>query len=197
EWLRAHTLGWGKVGYVYSTFEYSRKVVSWLGDWRNHANVESWMLYNLVLALQRHGGEDEALEVIRHAVAMRHWQDLFEVFRSWAAFEEAVRGNMAQAERHLAAVPVASTNDYAKCFRVMAQLLVDCSKTLPPEERITSRMVRQRLKATFQNRHPYLGDACTKSAYHRFIRKASGQLGTGVRLWGWWYFNFFPALHVG
>jgi len=194
EWLRDHTLGWGKVGYVYSTFEYSRKVVSWLADWKSRPNVESWMLYNLVVALQKLRQHDAALEVIRYGVTMRHWQDLFESFQSWAAFEEAIRGNISQAERHLAAIPVASENKFANAFRIMAQLLVDLPKPLPKEERITARTVRQRLRATFKGRPIARADHYTKSAYQRFIRLASRQLGIGLRVWGWFFFHFVPGL---
>ena len=193
DWLRTHTLGWGKVGYVYATLDDPRKVVSWLADWKTQPNVESWMLYNLVISLQKLHRYDAALEVVRYAVAMRHWQDLYETFQSWAAFEEVLRGNVDQAERHLMAVPVASENKYANGFRVMAQLLVDLAR---PEAKETARSVRARLRAAYVERHPAFGDAYTKNAYGRFMRHASRRLGIGFRIWGWFYFHFAAALRL-
>jgi tetratricopeptide (TPR) repeat protein len=107
-WLNCDVDGWGKVGFVLTCIGRPRAVVSWLGDWKERPKAESWMLYNLVLMLQRQDRYAESLDIIRHAVTLRHDEQLYEIFRVSAAFEEALLGNMGEATKHLASLPTNS-----------------------------------------------------------------------------------------
>ena len=103
-WLHADVEGWGKVGFVLTTIGRPGPVIAWLGDWRSRPRAESWMLYNLIIMLQRKKLYDDCREVIRYAVNMRHSDEIHDVFRLWAAFEEGLQGNVSEARKHLAAL---------------------------------------------------------------------------------------------
>src|SRR6185503_15505341 len=96
-----------------------RPVIDWLSDWKQRPNAESWMLYNLILMLQRVRRYDEALEVLRHAVTLRHSTDLYASFRIWAAFEEALRGNKEASQQQLALLPAEMITDARRPLHTM------------------------------------------------------------------------------
>jgi cellulose synthase operon protein C len=187
-WLEKDVEGWGKVGYVLSCIGRPGSVIAWLGDWQKRPNAESWMLYNLVIMLQRKGRFDESRDVIRHAVALRHGGDLHQVFRLWAAFEEALSGNTTQAEHHLATLPTEAIQGHHRPVQIMTQLLISLSQ--PAGDAKTLRQaIRTGLRTAFGGQYPCHAPHYVRAGYRRFIPVAARRLGgMPFRLWGWWFY---------
>ncbi len=187
-WLAGDIDGWGKVGFVLTCIGRPQSVIDWLSDWRTKPNAESWMLYNLVIMLQHKGRYDECREIIRHAVALRHGGDLYEAFRLWAAFEEALGGNFSQAEAHLATLPSRQIKAYHVPLRAMTQILIDVGKQSPGTEKQLFNFVRDKLCAAFEKTVPYQATRYVRDGYHRFLRVVARD-STRLRFWGWWYYR--------
>lgn len=66
--LRADDLLWGKAGFALCASGMMGETAAWLTDWREHENVEPWMLNNLAAALDATDRDDEAAEVSAHVV---------------------------------------------------------------------------------------------------------------------------------
>jgi cellulose synthase operon protein C len=188
EWFRADVEGWGKVGYVLTCAGRADPVIEWLSDWKQRPNAESWMLYNLSVMLQRARQDNEAYEVIRHAVELRHTAELYIVFRLWAAFEEALRHNRAAAEQHLTALSAEAITDERRPLFEMSKLLIEATADgVNRKQMLTT--IKSRLREAFNRRRPYQADAYTKRAYLRFLDKVSHHLAaTNLWLWGRWFY---------
>jgi len=188
-WLQPDVQGWGKVGYVLTCLGRPGPAIAWLSDWKNRPQAESWMLYNLVVMLHRQGKFQEGLEIIRHAVRLRHGENLHQVFRLWAAFEEALAGDIPLAERHLATLPLESVPEAGRPLQEMTQLLIALQQKAT-DDRPDARAVRSRLRAAFGKKHPYQEDQYTRDGYARFIGVAMRQTGgVALRLWSLWYYR--------
>jgi hypothetical protein len=189
-WLQSDVEGWGKVGYVLTCIGRPNSVIAWLSDWKNRPQAESWMLYNLVIMLHRKGHYEESLEIIRYAVTLRHHGDLYETFRVWTAFEEALAGNLAMAERHLVSLPAEGISEQLRPLQVMTQLLLAQSGKSADQVSASVRTIRTKLRSAFGQRHPYQTDQYTRDGYGRFISVAA-RAGGGMRLrlWAWWFYR--------
>ncbi len=147
------------------------------------------MLYNLILMLQRKRRYAESREVLRHAVTMRHSNELYETFRLWTAFEEALSGNVSQAEKHLATLQGVKINDNLRPLQGMICLLIDLSKQ-PEAERKKKmfKFVRERLRTSFGKTVPSKAARYVSTAYRRLL-KVAGRESKMLWLWGWWYYR--------
>jgi hypothetical protein len=189
-WLRTDVEGWGKVGYVLTCIGRPGPVIAWLGDWKSRPKAESWMLYNLVLMLQRKGRYEQSRDVIRHAVALRHEEQLYEVFRLWAAFEEALLGNTTLAEQHLATLPVEAVKEHNRPVQIMTQLLITLGRESSADSKTLRRTLQTSLQAAFRKTHPCRATRYVRDAYRRFVAAAAPKAGGfGFRLWGWWFYR--------
>jgi tetratricopeptide (TPR) repeat protein len=187
-WLATDLEGWGKVGFVLTCIGRPGPVIAWLGDWKNRPKAESWMLYNLVIMLQRKKRYEESREIIRHAVAMRHAGDLYESFRLWAAFEEALQGNLSQAQAHLSTLPAEHIKAYLRPVQAMAQILINLGQRSAIGKKDIFNAVRNGLTAAFGNTRPYQAARYVRAGYLRFLKVAARD-STRLKLWGWWYYR--------
>jgi cellulose synthase operon protein C len=189
-WLREDQAGWGRVGYLLTMVGRPRAVVKWLGDWKSRPNAESWVLYNLVFMLQSLQRFEEAREVIRHAVQLRHEPHQFRTFTIWAAFEEALAGNLAEATRYLARLPAGAPDDGVQPMRVMTELLITLGPNPGESRQQRFASVRAGLRTAFPALRPFAVSVVTREGYRRWIRKVAGELGgLRLRLWGWWFYR--------
>ncbi len=209
-WLHADMEGWGKVGYALTTIGRPTQAIRWLQDWKQRPQAESWMLYNLVLMLVTKRRHDESRDVIRHAVNLRHQHDLYEVFRAWAAFEEALLGNADACRQHLARLP-AKLGPTAHPVRKMAEVLLyqqggsceipppipgkeaDAAGARPnsqggPARELTNAEIRAKLKAGFVGARPDKANIYVREAYRRFMRVA-GKNRFLLRVWAWFFYH--------
>jgi tetratricopeptide (TPR) repeat protein len=189
-WLQADVEGWGKVGYVLTCIGRPGPVIAWLGDWQTRPNAESWMLYNLVIMLQRKGRHEESSGVIRHAVALRHGAELHELFRLWAAFDEALLGNIVLAEQHLATLPAEAIQEQHRPLQLMTQLLITLGREPHQNRRTLCQTVRTSLRAAFGKGHPFQAARYVRHSYRRLLSApALDPGGAGLWIWGWWYYR--------
>jgi tetratricopeptide (TPR) repeat protein len=194
-WLQGDVEGWGKVGYVLTCIGRPGPVIDWLGDWRNRPNAESWMLYNLVIMLQRKKQYEQTREIIRYAVNLRHGDEFHDVFRLWAAFEEGLQGNMEEAQAHLAALPAKILRASLEPIRVMTQILIQIRQPAADRKDLLQ-TIKSRLRSAFGTTHPCNNVRYVRDGYGRFLRAASKELN-GLALWGWWYYRGKDWFKVG
>ena len=147
------------------------------------------MLFNLILMLQRARRYDESLEVLRHAVTMRHSTDLYGSFRVWTAFEEAIRGNKEAAQQQLATLPPEIITDVRRPLHAMTELLLDVHFGRGDRKKLL-RSIKDRLTQVFAGWHPCKAEPYTKYGYLRFIDIVSHHLhATHLWVWGQWYYR--------
>jgi tetratricopeptide (TPR) repeat protein len=94
--LRGNTQTWGNAGYVLFNMGDVRAAIDWLADWRERPGVESWMLWNLTIALNTEGRDIESHEVGLHALTLP-LDDLTQSHLLLCAFHELLGENIAQA----------------------------------------------------------------------------------------------------
>jgi tetratricopeptide (TPR) repeat protein len=186
EWLANDVTGWGKVGYVLTCIGRPRPAVKWLADWRKRPEAESWMLYNMVIMLQRLGRCEESRQVIRHAVSLRHSQELYAVFKAWAAFEEALLGNIDEAAKHLSGLPSAGIDEDLKPVIAMVRLLIELARKPGLSRTERSKMVRKNIRAGFGRLRPYKAGHYVRKGYRRFFQVVSRD-SWSLRFWSWWF----------
>jgi cellulose synthase operon protein C len=194
-WLHRDLEGWGKVGYVLTCIGRPKPVIAWLGDWRTRPNVESWMLYNLVVMLQRNRQYEATRDIVRFGVNLRHGDEFHDVFRLWAAFEEALQGNMDPARAHLAALPARVARADFEPVRAMTQILIQIQQPGGVRQQVLQ-SVKSGVRTAFGKTRPSSCVRYVRDGYGRFLKTASRQL-PGLSLWGWWYYRGSDWLTVG
>jgi tetratricopeptide (TPR) repeat protein len=196
-WLSTDTESWGKVGYVLSCAGKPQPVINWLGDWRNRPKAESWMLYNLALMLQRARRFDEARDLIREAVTLRHTSDLYEYFRTHAAFEEALLGNADDARKHLAALPAGDhIRRDLRPLRAMTGILLGLDRPRSAEKDKRLANFKGAVKEAFDNVNPAKHPRIIREAYRRFALVADQKV-PGAQFWTSWYYRGTDWLRIG
>jgi hypothetical protein len=189
-WLARDLEGWGKVGYVLTCIGRPKPAVAWLSDWKNRPHAESWMLYNLIIMLQRLKRYDETRDVLRHAVGLRHEENLYAIFRLWAAFEEALGSNNAAAEQHLTTLSIDRIPDGFRPIHAMTRLLIRIRAEPPATRASLSKTIRKDLSTGFGDLRPYRASRYVRDAYHRCISVVARETGlSSIRWWGWWNYR--------
>ncbi len=61
---------WGKTGYALKRFGRYRRVIAWMRDWRDRADVQPWMLANLAASYRAIGHRLKAIHINQFAVKM-------------------------------------------------------------------------------------------------------------------------------
>ena len=189
-WLAVDLKGWGKVGYVLTCIGRPKPAVAWLSDWKSRPHAESWMLYNLIIMLQRLKRYDETREVIRHAVGLRHEENLYPIFRLWAAFEEALGWNNTSAKHHLATLSVDRIPDGFRPIHAMTLLLIRVRDEPSATRASLSKTIRKEVSTSFGKRRPCEASQYVRDAYRRFIAVIARETASpAIRWWGWWYYR--------
>ena len=121
-------------------------------------------------------------------MALRHGADLHQVFRLWAAFEEALSGNTALAQQHLATLPNEAIRAHNRPVQVMTQLLIALSQQ-SEDAKALRQTVRTGLRKAFGGHYPCHASPYARDGYRRFMSAAAPRLGgMPFRLWGWWFY---------
>jgi hypothetical protein len=163
-----------------------REVIDWLGDWKERKQIESWVLHILVLALVRCRREDEAVEIIRHAVSLRLAGDTYLSFKTWALFEEAVRGNVDAANGHLQDLDGATVPDSLTAEFILAQSVLKVLNAPAGERRKVFKTVRRDIAGIVPGRGAAFYPSAIRRAYGRAVRRLRQDMGgLGLRLWLW------------
>lgn len=184
--LRRDDAPWGQTGYALSLMGSEREVIDWLGDWKERKQVESWVLHNLVLALVRCRREDEAVEIIRHGVSLRLAGDTYLSFKTWALFEETVRGNIDAANGHLQDMHGGTAPDFLTAEFILAQSVLKVLNAPAGERRKVFRSVRRDISNIVPGRGAAFYPSTIRRAYARAVRRLKQDMGgLGFTLWLW------------
>lgn len=68
--LRSDTVNWGLVGYIHVEQGHWYAVVDWMSDYRQHSELEAWMLYLYSLALRQTGNWQSGVDVMSVAFTL-------------------------------------------------------------------------------------------------------------------------------
>ena len=98
--IRANTRCWGSVGYALAYLEPPLKAIAWLADWKTRADLEPWMLHNLVITLRVLGRWPEASRVGQHALQLEV-DPTRPQHATWLALDAALEGDRRESERLL------------------------------------------------------------------------------------------------
>lgn len=189
-WLQTDILGWGKLGYVLVTAAKWRAAQHWLGNWRTQPKAESWMLYNLILALQHLRRHGEAADAVRHGVTLRHDDlDSYVLFRLWAAFEEAIEAHVESSSKFLAQIPANAIGRSLQPVKEMTEMLISIQDWVGLDSKSRAAAIRARLNEAFSGQVPHGTPRYVRSCYRRLIRALGANATPGLRLWALWFYR--------
>lgn len=188
-WMSQDDLIWGKVGYTLTCLGKPTPVVRWLSDWRRRSHVETWMLYNLTLCLLKTKRHDEAHQVIRHALGLQATDETYPRLKAWAAFEEAVQGNVEAARKLAADVDPETVPSAWKTLLRHAEAMIALEAAPPPERRGMLGETCQTIRECYATGRPASQEQWPRIAYWRTIRRLAKLNGSFVfSVWGAWYY---------
>ena len=189
DWLRSDTAGWGQVGYAFITMGKHKEGIEWLKTWREHPKAESWMLFNLALALRRRKHYAEADEVIRHTLRLQRERDFFDRLDLWAAMESVMRGDTQIAIGHLAKISRDKLSLRDKRLCSLVQGMIEIQQAKPPHRAAVFRTARKQIASAFGQASVFETEVETR---HNF-RRALGQMARDSqslvpRIWATWFY---------
>ncbi|MBI5380407.1 MAG: tetratricopeptide repeat protein [Opitutae bacterium] len=164
-WLRKDNATWGIVGYALSRAGFSRWLIRWMADWREHREASPWMLFNLSLCLYNAGRDAEAHQVVDAALQLPadHTRT---AFVAWTAWRQARLGEIAEARRLLA---LCDPKPHIELAGIMAQLTESiCYAHEAPSEQaaVTFAETRRKLAALrTENAGTYANKAVRRAHY--------------------------------
>jgi tetratricopeptide (TPR) repeat protein len=193
--LRADDTLWGRAGYALLCVRHYAAARKWLGDWRAREGARPWMLYNAAIAFRAAGNHGEGNAVSHRALAVGGDDDVVH-HRAWVAFDEALAGNAATAEKMLAELAPASLNR-AHCFvRALARSLAAVQLAAPGSRAAAFAEARKKLADSARTCSPTAEARAVRPAYRAGVARLAGDLGgVRARLWAvWrWLFPLLPA----
>ncbi len=151
-WLQQNTKAWGAMGYALASCKLNKPVVDWMQDWRGKKDAGQWMLFNYMSSLRYFERYDEACEVSRYALELKR-DNTAPQHLLWLAFETAVAGNTAEAERFLAGMGESKLTDYFQAVHEITKAVLKI-QNMPAGE-------RGKISARFANSSP--GPSTSKS----------------------------------
>lgn len=129
--LREHVLTWGHTGYVLLNLGDVKRTIDWMSDWRSREGAESWMLWNLSLALRMENRDGESREISQHALGLQP-DDLTQAHALFVIFDELMQGDLENAEQHAARINEPTLRDWDRNLWKMVGVLRDLRQSQPP-----------------------------------------------------------------
>jgi hypothetical protein len=185
--LWADDLLWGKTGYWLVHCGDFRQAAQWLADWPNRRKLESWMIYNLALALEVTERPHEALPVLRHGLGLPQEAALYLSFAVLTAFEEALSGNLAEAKNLIAGADTEQAGGLEKVIMGFTGALCLGLSEEPMDPRARRRLLKQEIRGATGKLAPARLHELARSCYRRMIRRLAAQPGLSrLKVWAWW-----------
>ncbi len=125
--LRQHTQTWGSVGYVLLNVGYKLATIDWLADWREHKDLESWMLWNLSLALRYVRRDADSYEVSSYAVTLPP-DDLTQAHTLLMAGDELLLSEIDKASARLAKINEPTLREWDRQLFGIVSILRDAEQ---------------------------------------------------------------------
>jgi hypothetical protein len=189
-WCRREVLArddaaWGWVGYACLNLKLRKKAIRWLSDWQSRANVEPWMVFNLCVALRHYGRWEEANRLANHV--LQHWghREGSADMRLFLALEEALAGDVSEANEHLHKAVPRSDSSYDQDLITLAKALVEFQQVPLAERPGQFRTVREPLARRFTAQHLAQSSRDVRRSFRRAGRFFA-QNGAGWRA-RWWF----------
>jgi tetratricopeptide (TPR) repeat protein len=185
DWLCQHARTWGVVGYAMARFRWHARLVSWMDDWRERKNLESWMLANLVDGLRALGRDSEAAEASRLALTLRP-DHCHPTHRVWLAADAACNGEIDVA-RNLLATPKQTALSADDAFiEKLAAAVVEMAAAGPREKPYTFLAAQRKLSGAVAQYKSYNRDRSRRRLYRKCLRViADKKGGFAARIWFW------------
>ncbi len=185
--LRAQTRVWGSVGYALFAVGKPRQCAKWLSDYREHRDVEPWMLLNLAGALRRSGRGSSAREV--HLAALKLPRDqTSDKHTVWMAFEEVSKGQQGDHLAKFAAMDISRLDKQYPFVGALVKALTPLSVT-GGDAREISKTARRAIASAAAGKPGWNLQRELVYAIRRSIRRVvAHRPSVGNRLWalGWY-----------
>jgi tetratricopeptide (TPR) repeat protein len=190
ERLWAEDVLWGKTGYWLVNAEDYNRAADWLADWPNRKNLESWMIYNLALALEVTQRPQEALPVLRQGLALPQDPDLYLNFVAITAFEEALAGNLAAAKDLIAGADTDRAGALDKAILGFTEAICLATSADPIDSADRRRSVKREIRKATGELAPTRLHELGRSCYRRLMRHLGMQPELSrLKFWGWWNYR--------
>ncbi len=134
--LRQHIQTWGNVGYVLLNMGDRLATIDWLSDWRERKDAESWMLWNLSLALRNVERVSNSYEVSSYGVTLPP-DNLTQAHALVLAYDEILLGEFEKASARLAKINEPTLRDWDRNLFKIDSILKDAGPA--DSEGVTSR----------------------------------------------------------
>jgi cellulose synthase operon protein C len=125
---------WGQAGRALYCLNRFRAAEQWLSDWATRKYVQPWSLFNYCLVLRGFKKYREAHAVAAHAVKALSHRPGARDLHLFLAIDEALEGNITEAEHHLQQANVRQNVDYDQDLCALTKGLIAFHK-LPQAER--------------------------------------------------------------
>ncbi|UCD23601.1 MAG: tetratricopeptide repeat protein, partial [Gemmatimonadota bacterium] len=144
---------WGSVGYALVALRRYRSMIRWMSGWRSRANVQSWMLHNLTIALLKTRQDGRAREVLRFvALELKHTDPIAPGLKIWCALGACLDEDWDLARHMLHQAPPDALNDHEQLLRRCAEFALD-TLTRPRDEPLGLTAEKTLVKAANTHAH--------------------------------------------
>lgn len=130
--LRDHVLTWGHTGYVLLNLGDVKRTIEWMSDWRSRETAESWMLWNLSLALRMESRNDESREVSLHSLNLQP-DDLTQAHALFVTVDDLMQGDLNAAEQRIPRINEPTLRDWDRHLWRMIGVLHELRKMDSPD----------------------------------------------------------------
>ncbi len=124
-WLKTRTFTWGSAGWAWTALRCWSEAFDWMKDWREHVDLEPWMLVNAGEAFRAKGRDAEAAEISRYSLV--HLPEAYgqHLHRLWLAADDVKQGRYSEALQRLATM---SEDSLDRDYRFMFALIDAAAK---------------------------------------------------------------------
>ncbi len=187
DWLRRSTHVWGAAVYALVSVKAWRRALAWARHWKEHQNLEAWMLSNTAEAFWRYNRAEEAAEANRRALELEPDSSLSRHLVRLACHALRQR-NAEQAARWLEDAATESLGADLSLLYQLARTQLDLAKLAPQERRQAYAEAWPRLQDAAAAYADFLSDPSVK----RFWNYSLWQIARLVRSpLAWWRALFY------
>lgn len=176
-WLRAHNDTWGAMAYALIASRRYKAASHWLRDWREHQDVEPWILFNLTTALLHQARSADARPVVDHALTLSN-DSMRNGFLIWRGLEEALRGDLAAAQATRAMITDTPIGVDMKIERTLFEILLEFENQATANPGEALRHAKQRIKEEWAAAPNPAADAAVVHWRARILRRIGRVAGS-------------------
>ncbi|HSZ57878.1 MAG TPA: tetratricopeptide repeat protein [Tepidisphaeraceae bacterium] len=180
--IRAETHMWGAAGYALQMIHDHGAVIRLMSDWQSRKDVRAWMLANLTGAYRARGQYAIAHTVSEHAFKLNDDHSRAHgIHALWLAADALFAANCKQARSYLSEVGMAEQHKSYHFVRHMIDAALAVCGTDKPDWNAG----REKVIAAERVYPGFRREQELRRLYRKCLRKMSGSLRLGGRLWCW------------